>query len=154
MRLPLLLLLALPLAGCAVQPVGTVSPRVEAMAAAPCSRAAAPLAADVAPAYAYGIGPDDQARSALAVPPQVAICLIQGIQCALNALIPTVAPTLHPVTLAPARAAAACAPAPAPAAVVIPNPVAAPKAAGCPPPPPEPVALGVCVDGSCNVAAK
>src|SRR5690349_12830307 len=99
MRLTLLLPVALVLAGCAVQPVGTVeraSLYAPAPAAAgPCARAATMEAASpVQPAYAYGIGPDDQARAALAVPPQVAICLIQGVQCALNALIPTVGPSL------------------------------------------------------------
>jgi hypothetical protein len=171
MRLTLSLLVALVLpllVACQATPVGTM--RADAMAPAPaaaalpCSRPAAAVAvagADV-PAYAYGIGPDDHARAALSVPPQIAICLINGIQCALNALIPTVQPSLHPVTLAPApavRAAAApCAPA-APAMIVVPNPVGAPARA-CPPPPPAPVAvaapLNVCVGDECGVtvAAK
>lgn len=156
-RLSLLLplLLALPLAGCnAVQPVGTVS-RAEAMApaaAAPCSRAAAPVDAAVQPAYAYGIGPDDQVRSMLVVPTGVLLCLVQGLQCALSSLVPTVQPTLHPVTTAPApRAAAPCAP--APAAAIVPCPVAAPLAAPrCPPPPPAPpVASLTCTDPSCGL---
>ncbi len=140
MRLLALLVLAAPLAGCESRPVATVSRAslaaggyaVAAPAASPCAAPtafaapcapAAPVyavAGDV-PVYAYGIGPDDHARAALAVPPGVALCLttagyrilvdaIEGINCAAGQLIPKPVPTLHPATFvaAPAYGAGPC----------------------------------------------
>ena len=121
---PALACLALLFAGCAATPVATVSRPQLAAAGAPACASCQPQAAlaassDVGPAYAYGIGPDDHVRSALVIPADVAICLIGGIKCALNALVPTPVATLHPVTIAAPKAAAA-----APCVVAAPLPAA------------------------------
>lgn len=139
----LALVAAAALAGCSSTcPSGTVPLSSAPVAAAPCAPAAAasPCAiAAPAPQFQlvaaqpigveYHVGAVEQMRAGIAVPPQVAVCLtvagskmlldgIQGIQCALNALIPTPTPTATYVfpQLAPpqfAPAAAPCTPPPA-----------------------------------------
>lgn len=107
-----------------------------APAASPCASSFAAPAPAASYAYAVGepvgvefrTGAEEHARAAIAVPPEVAACLvaagsrilldgIQGVQCALNALIPKVTPSQRYVyaqpAAAPAPAAAPCIPAPA-----------------------------------------
>lgn len=112
-------------------------------AAAPCGQAAASVAVTeqryqlVTPApvaVEFRTGVEEHMRAGLAVPPEMLKCLtvagskivlsaIEGVQCALQALIPHVTPSQRFLYADPAAAAAPCPPAALP---VTPPPTAAP----------------------------
>lgn len=131
---------ALPLVACATPrtqvvpvsfvPAATAPPAPTA--AAPCARAAPtapqPVAYTAVPvqpvAVEYRTGAEEHTRAALAIPPDVAACLVTaggkmlldgigGIQCALDALVPRVTPSsryVYPEPQRPTTYAAPCAP--------------------------------------------
>lgn len=150
---------ALALTGCTstVATSGVYEAAVPAASSCSAAPAAGPVAGPLmVPAGAptlgvqYGIGPTDHAKAALSIPPNMAICLINGIRCAVDALFPQPTPSaryvsVQPVMVAPAAPAAApCAPPPPPRFAPV-------KA--CPAPPPEPIAA-VCTDETCAVPGR
>lgn len=154
----LALLLIAPLAGCAAQPVSGVyaAQPMAATACAPCGTAAAAYGAPApgplmvaagAPQLGvqYEIGPAEQAKSVVMIPPNVAICLVNGVKCALDALFPQPAPAAHYVAVQPVQAMPAAAAPCAPAWQAAPPPPPLPKAKT---PCPEPVS---CVGPDCGI---
>jgi hypothetical protein len=167
--LPIVTLFALLLAGCnACEPahVAPLAPAPRAagpcapMAANPCAPAYAPAEpfALLGPSGAYAmaapdavevtVGPNEYARAAIAIPPNVVACVTDGaakglvvvgdtLRCIANNLWPNPQPTYRPMWSAPAPAAAPCAPSGTwtftPAAPPLPPPPKAPSAVPCRP---------------------